>query len=141
MAQEIPVYLFTGFLDSGKTKFIQETFEDERFNSGENTLLLVCEEGEEEYDPSLFVHNCVYIQVIHAPEELTPQYLEKLRKECAEWAESEEDVLSYALFPQVAAKFLEQKYNPQKAAPAPQKASANADNGGVRTLYVEDLSI
>ncbi|MBQ4321313.1 MAG: hypothetical protein IJC35_03655 [Oscillospiraceae bacterium] len=81
MAQEIPVYLFTGFLDSGKTKFIQETFEDERFNSGENTLLLVCEEGEEEYDPSLFVHNCVYIQVIHAPEELTPQYLEKLRKE------------------------------------------------------------
>ena len=29
---EIPVYLFTGFLESGKTKFIQETLEDERFN-------------------------------------------------------------------------------------------------------------
>ncbi len=54
MAKEIPVYLFLGFLESGKTKFIQETFEDERFDSGENTLLLVCEEGEEEYAPSRF---------------------------------------------------------------------------------------
>ncbi len=52
--KEIPVYLFLGFLDSGKTKFIQETFEDERFDSGENTLLLVAEEGEEEYDSSRF---------------------------------------------------------------------------------------
>ena len=39
----IPVYAFTGFLDAGKTKFIQETLEDERFNAGERTLLLICE--------------------------------------------------------------------------------------------------
>jgi hypothetical protein len=52
--KEIPVYLFLGFLQAGKTKFIQETFEDPRFDSGENTLLLVLEEGEEEYDPSRF---------------------------------------------------------------------------------------
>ena len=45
---DIPVYLFTGFLESGKTKFIQETLCDERFNKGEKTLLLVCEEGVEE---------------------------------------------------------------------------------------------
>lgn len=38
MMEEIPVYLFTGFLDAGKTKFIQETLEDARFNSGESTL-------------------------------------------------------------------------------------------------------
>ena len=44
----IPVYAFTGFLESGKTRFIQETLEDERFNSGERTLVLVMEEGEEE---------------------------------------------------------------------------------------------
>ena len=43
--QEIPVYLFLGFLDAGKTKFIQETLEDERFDSGERTLLVVTEEG------------------------------------------------------------------------------------------------
>lgn len=60
MVKEIPVYLFLGFLESGKTKFIQETFEDERFDSGENTLLLVLEEGEEEYDSSRFaVKKCV----------------------------------------------------------------------------------
>ncbi len=57
MPKEVPVYLFLGFLDAGKTKFIQETFEDERFDSGEKTLLLVCEEGEEEYTPSRFAVN------------------------------------------------------------------------------------
>ena len=49
--QDLPVYLFTGFLEAGKTKFIQETLEDKRFCNGERTLLLVCEEGEEEYAP------------------------------------------------------------------------------------------
>lgn len=58
--QDIPVYAFTGFLDSGKTKFIQETFEDPRFNAGEKTLLLVFEEGEEEYDFSTYPHKNIY---------------------------------------------------------------------------------
>ena len=61
---EIPVYAFTGFLDSGKTKFIQETLEDERFNAGERTLLLVLEEGEEEYDFSTYPHQNVYLEVL-----------------------------------------------------------------------------
>ena len=39
----VPVMLFTGFLESGKTKFIQETLEDKRFNDKERTLLIVCE--------------------------------------------------------------------------------------------------
>ena len=46
MAKQIPVYLFVGQLESGKTKFIQETMEDPNFDSGDKTLLLVCEEGE-----------------------------------------------------------------------------------------------
>ena len=54
MAKEIPVYLFVGFLESGKTKFIQETFEDPNFDSGDKTLLLICEEGEEEYNEKKF---------------------------------------------------------------------------------------
>ncbi len=61
---EIPVYAFTGFLDSGKTKFIQETLEDERFNAGERTLLLVFEEGEEEFDFSTYPHQNVYLEVL-----------------------------------------------------------------------------
>ncbi len=61
---QIPVYAFTGFLDSGKTKFIQETLEDPRFNAGENTLLLVFEEGEEEYDFSAYPHQNVFLEVL-----------------------------------------------------------------------------
>ena len=60
---QIPVYVFTGFLDSGKTKFIQETLEDPRFNAGERTLLLVFEEGEEEYDFSTYPHQNVFLEV------------------------------------------------------------------------------
>ena len=51
---DIPVFIFTGFLDSGKTTFIQGSLEDERFNNGVPTLLVVCEEGEEDYDFSAF---------------------------------------------------------------------------------------
>ena len=62
--QQIPVYAFTGFLDSGKTKFIQETLEDPRFNAGEKTLLLVFEEGEDEYDFSTYPSQNVYLEVL-----------------------------------------------------------------------------
>ncbi len=62
--QQIPVYVFTGFLDSGKTKFIQETLEDPRFNDGERTLLLIFEEGEEEFDISTYPHKNVYMEVL-----------------------------------------------------------------------------
>ena len=51
--REIEVDIFTGFLDAGKTTFIQSTLEDKRFNDGkQQTLLLICEEGEVEYDLS-----------------------------------------------------------------------------------------
>ena len=83
MMEDIPVYLFTGFLDAGKTKFIQETLEDERFNNGENTLLLICEEGEEEYDPSTFSGPNVFIELIDDQSELTPTNLERLQKKHA----------------------------------------------------------
>ncbi len=62
--QQIPVYAFTGFLDSGKTKFIQETMEDPRFNAGERTLILIFEEGEEEYDISTYPKQNVYLEVL-----------------------------------------------------------------------------
>ena len=76
---QIPVYVFTGFLDSGKTKFIQETLEDDRFNAGERTLLLVFEEGEEEYDISTYPHKNVYIEVLDQ-ETVTTKQLKDLAK-------------------------------------------------------------
>lgn len=77
---EIPVYLFTGFLESGKTKFIQETLEDKRFNNGEKTLLLMCEEGIEEIEPSKFSAKNIYIHTIEEQEQLTQELLTSLYK-------------------------------------------------------------
>ncbi len=77
--KEVPVYLFLGFLESGKTKFIQETFEDPRFDSGERTLLLVCEEGETEYDPKRFAVKNFAIETV-LPEDLTAVRLAEIVK-------------------------------------------------------------
>ena len=79
--KDFPVYLFTGFLESGKTKFIQETLEDRRFCNGEKTLLLVCEEGEEEYSPDQFADSCVYIRTVFSKSELTKENLDSWAKE------------------------------------------------------------
>ena len=75
----IPVYVFTGFLDAGKTKFIQETLEDPRFNAGERTLLLAFEEGEEEYDLSAFPKKNVFLEVLDQ-DQVTAQQLAALQK-------------------------------------------------------------
>ena len=77
---ELPVYLFTGFLEAGKTKFIQETLEDERFNAGERTLLLLCEEGVEEYEPDKFSAHNVFVEVLEEPEQLNTDYLSLLQR-------------------------------------------------------------
>ncbi|MBQ1483623.1 MAG: hypothetical protein IIZ28_08660 [Erysipelotrichaceae bacterium] len=45
-----PVYVFSGFLDSGKTQAIKETLYNPRFNEGESSLILVFEQGDVEYD-------------------------------------------------------------------------------------------
>ena len=71
------------------------------------------------------------------PADLIAPELEKYREESKGLAKSEEDVLSYALFPQVAAKFLEARDNP---APAEAPAPAASDDNSVRTIYVQDLS-
>ncbi|MBR1524035.1 MAG: TIGR03943 family protein [Lachnospiraceae bacterium] len=58
--KEIPIYLFTGFLESGKTQFIAETLKDGQFKDGNKTLYIICEEGVEEIpqrvlDDNMFV--------------------------------------------------------------------------------------
>lgn len=82
MATEIPIYLFCGFLEAGKTKSIQETLADDRFNQGESTLLLMCEDGEEEYDKDAFPHGGknIFIEEISSPEELNSKHLTSLQK-------------------------------------------------------------
>lgn len=72
--QQIPVFLFTGFLDAGKTKFIQDTLENPEFTEKRRTLLLVCEEGEEEYDPTRFAGE-VYTEIVENEDDLCPALL------------------------------------------------------------------
>ena len=79
--RNMPVYLFTGFLEGGKTKFIQETLEDKRFCNGERTLLLVCEEGIEEYEPDQFADKSVQIRVLQDQSELTQENLARWARE------------------------------------------------------------
>ncbi len=79
------------------------------------------------------------------PADLIEPELEKYREETKDFAKSEEDVLSYALFPAVAKKFFDVRDGraqaPAPAASAAPKASANVDANGVRTLYVQDLTV
>ena len=76
---EIPVYVFTGFLGAGKTTFIQKTLEDKRFNNGVSTLVLQCEDGEEELDLERMPNKkSIHVEMIRDPEELNEVYLEDL---------------------------------------------------------------
>lgn len=77
---DIPVYIFTGFLEAGKTKFIQETLEDTRFNAGERTLLLLCEEGLEEFDSARFTGKNVFIEAVENEADLTGKKIASLFK-------------------------------------------------------------
>ena len=61
---EIPVYLFTGFMDSGKTSLIKDTLFDSGFNEGNKTLLIVCEDGDEEYEhDECYRNNVVKVEI------------------------------------------------------------------------------
>ena len=77
----IPVYLFTGFLEGGKTTLIQESLNDQKFNSGEKTLVLMCEEGIEELDPTQFWGQNVRIVNVDDEEWITVDNLRNLTKE------------------------------------------------------------
>lgn len=77
----VPVYLFTGFLDSGKTSFIQDTLRDPQFHDGEKTLLLICEDGEVEYDEA--VMSAYHCDVVYVKQEqdLCFDYLDALDRQ------------------------------------------------------------
>ena len=76
--QECLVYLFTGFLESGKTTLIQETLNDPGFNTGEEkTLILLCEEGGVRYTKDLAQRVHADIVSVNAPEKLTAAFMEK----------------------------------------------------------------
>lgn len=74
-----PVYLFTGFLDSGKTSLIKDTLSDPQFMEGiDRTLLLCFEQGEEEYDEQFRDANNLFVEYFDSAEELTLEKVQEL---------------------------------------------------------------
>ncbi len=80
MNSGIPIYLISGFLEGGKTSFIKYTMEQDYFNDGEKTLLIVCEEGEEEYSPADLARLHTIMVTLENESDLTPEYLKDLRR-------------------------------------------------------------
>ena len=72
---QVPIYLLTGFLESGKTSFLKFTLSQDYFAIPEKTLLIVCEEGEEVYEQKLLEHANTVLEVVESKEELTVQRL------------------------------------------------------------------
>ena len=78
--REVPVYLFTGFLEAGKSKFITETMQDPGFNDGSRKILIItCEEGEEELLPEMFSDNVCFAS-FDDEQRITPDRLSAMQK-------------------------------------------------------------
>lgn len=77
---DIPVYLVAGFLDSGKTSFINGILED-GFAREDRTLLICCEEGDEEYEKKALDN--VTVVTVDDEEELTLAFCKELEKSTA----------------------------------------------------------
>ena len=75
-----PVYIITGFLESGKTEFINFTLGQPYFQVKGKTLLILCEEGEVEYDPGLLQDTRTVVELIENEEDFNPENLSALDK-------------------------------------------------------------
>ena len=76
----IPVYLINGFLESGKTEFIKYTISQPYFQTKGTTLLILCEEGELEYEQSLLKKTRTVMEVIDDEEDFTIENLIEMEK-------------------------------------------------------------
>lgn len=81
--KELPIFLLNGFLESGKTTLIKEICENNPQYHDDTTLIVVCEEGEIEYEDSWKEKYKINVVNVDSEEELTPEYLESLDKEYA----------------------------------------------------------
>ena len=80
MGEPIPIYLINGLLESGKTTFIRPMLESGDFTEDERTLLLLCEDGEEEYDEQALLYHDVALIPVEKESDMTPEFLRGLKK-------------------------------------------------------------
>lgn len=76
----MPVFLIDGFLEAGKTRFIKFTMQQDYFLTEGKTLLIVCEEGEEEYNSELLSETQTVAVFVDGLDELTPESLKELER-------------------------------------------------------------
>ena len=81
MAEEIPVYLFTGFMDSGKTSLVMETLFENEFGDGAKGVIIMCEDGEKEYDEAKLATVNFKLTEVDTEEEFTTERLEQINSE------------------------------------------------------------
>ncbi len=79
--EQLPVFVINGFLEAGKTQFMKFTMQQEYFKTEGNTLLIVCEEGDEEYDEKLLSSTHTTIKYIEDIKDFTIQNMERFTKE------------------------------------------------------------
>lgn len=79
--REIPVYIFTGFLESGKTSFIEETMKEGQFEEGGKKALIVCEEGEVEISDELLKKNKFKVYNFENEEDVNLKAFEKIERD------------------------------------------------------------
>ncbi|MBQ6126924.1 MAG: hypothetical protein IJI77_07915, partial [Erysipelotrichaceae bacterium] len=81
-----PVYVFSGFLDSGKTQAIKETLYNPRFNEGEPSLIICFEQGDVIYDEKFLKETKSQIIYMDSIKDLTiEKQKEIVRHYLVEW--------------------------------------------------------
>ena len=73
--ETMPIYLINGFLESGKTTFLNQTIDEDYFLVEGTTLLIVCEDGLVEYDSKLLDKNRTILEMIEDQEDFTVEKL------------------------------------------------------------------
>ena len=76
---EIPVYFFTGFMDSGKTTLIQETLFENGFAEDDDRILIIdCEDGDVEYDTEKLKTINASVATIDTEAEFNTEHLQEI---------------------------------------------------------------
>lgn len=79
--EKLPIFIINGFLEAGKTQFMKFTMQQEYFQTDGNTLLIVCEEGEEEYSKELLDATHTTVKYIEDLSDFTKEKMEEFTKE------------------------------------------------------------
>ena len=78
---EIPVYLFTGFMDSGKTSLIKDTLFEQGFAKEGKSLVICCEDGDAEFTDDELEKNNVKLVMVDSEADFTEDFLKKVNTE------------------------------------------------------------